>query len=64
MPIQKPGHVRRKKKALEFWFKVAEDLKSKTPAEVAAANINPKTGKPYSVKHIYGIIKSLNQMGV
>lgn len=62
MVIKTPGHSRRKRRALEFAMKVAEQLKTKTPAEVARDNINPQTGKPYSVKHIYGIIKKLNAM--
>lgn len=53
-------NTKRKKLATDFWLRVATDINGgMTPDEVAGRYKNPKTGKPYTVKHIYWVIRQL-----
>lgn len=51
----------RKKTATDFWLRVATDYNGGlSPQEIASRYINPQTGKNYTMKHIYWVIKQLN----
>lgn len=53
-------NTKRKKEATDFWLRVATDVNAgMTPEEIAGRYTNPKTQKPYSVKHIYWVIRQL-----
>jgi hypothetical protein len=55
-----PG--KQKREALHFRSKVIEQLNlGMTPSEIAAANMNPKTNKPYSREHIYWVIREIKK---
>ena len=53
-------NTRRKKEATDFWLRVATDYNSGfTPEEIAERYTNPRSGKPYSVKHIYWVLRQI-----
>lgn len=54
-------NTKRKKTATDFWLRVATDYNGgMTPDEIAGRYENPKTRKPYTVKHIYWVIRQLS----
>lgn len=53
-------NTKRKRTATDFWLRVATDVNGgMTPDVIATRYKNPKTGKHYTVKHIYWVIRQL-----
>lgn len=54
-------NTKRKKVATDFWLRVATDYNGgMTPEDIATRYKNPRTSKPYTVKHIYWVLRQLN----
>lgn len=50
--------AQRKKKAQMLWLQVLkDDSDGISPEDIAKKYINEKTGKPYTIKHIYWILR-------
>lgn len=53
----------RKKQATDLWLDVVREYTHNiTPPEIAKKHINPYTNKPYTVRHIYLILRQMNVM--
>lgn len=53
-------NTKRKKEARDLWLRIATDINGGiTPEEVAKRYVNPRTNKPYTIKHIYWVIRQL-----
>ncbi len=60
MEIELRGHARRKKKAKDFWLRVATDYNGgMSPSTISKRYINPKTQKSYTREHIYWVLRQV-----
>lgn len=63
MKIEYQNYKLRKKKAVDFWLKVAADYNAGVSAqELSTRYINPVTNKHYTRQHIYWILKKINSI--
>ena len=62
MEITYQKHSKRKKKAIEFWLKVAKEYNDGLTAEVIAKKYtNPLTRRNYTRAHIYWILDRIGK---
>lgn len=55
-------HEKRKNRAQAFWRQVLKEFNGGRSAQtIADSYVNPKTGKNYTVKHIYWILAKMRQ---
>lgn len=63
MKIEYQKYKIRKKRAVDFWLKVAADYNSGISAtDISKKYINPVTNKHYTREHIYWILKKINKI--